>query len=163
MLQTPGPDRIRYTDNLIFPYQGIALSVYTDRHSIFRCPGRKDPGGGTEREGGGRTSQPEEIPKNGGIPCRVEIPVNLRIIGISTKTAREFAYFTNKGVCTIIVSAPLTYRIGSGIVEAGCRVFIGQRLKRSGMFWDLMITGFALGLTRALGRTFQDEGPIIYS
>ncbi len=27
--------------------------------------------------------------------------------------------------------------VGSGVVEAGCRVVIGQRLKRSGMFWSL--------------------------
>jgi hypothetical protein len=26
--------------------------------------------------------------------------------------------------------------IGSGVVEAGCRTVIGQRLKKSGMFWS---------------------------
>ena len=25
--------------------------------------------------------------------------------------------------------------VGSGVVETGCRVLIGQRLKHSGMFW----------------------------
>lgn len=25
--------------------------------------------------------------------------------------------------------------VGSGVVEAGCRTVIGQRLKQSGMFW----------------------------
>lgn len=29
------------------------------------------------------------------------------------------------------------YFIGSGVVEAGCRTVIGQRLKRSGMFWSV--------------------------
>jgi hypothetical protein len=27
--------------------------------------------------------------------------------------------------------------IGSGVVEAGCRTVVGQRLKQSGMFWGL--------------------------
>jgi hypothetical protein len=29
------------------------------------------------------------------------------------------------------------YFVGSGVVEAGCRTVIGQRLKHSGMFWSL--------------------------
>lgn len=29
------------------------------------------------------------------------------------------------------------YFVGSGVVEAGCRTVIGERLKRSGMFWSL--------------------------
>jgi hypothetical protein len=29
------------------------------------------------------------------------------------------------------------YFVGSGVVEAGCRTLIGERLKRSGMFWSL--------------------------
>ena len=28
--------------------------------------------------------------------------------------------------------------IGSGVVEAGCKRVIGQRLKQSGMFWSLL-------------------------
>ncbi len=27
--------------------------------------------------------------------------------------------------------------MGSGVVEAGCRVLIGQRLNQSGMFWTV--------------------------
>ena len=30
------------------------------------------------------------------------------------------------------------YFVGSGVVEAGCRTLIGERLKRSGMFWNLL-------------------------
>ena len=29
------------------------------------------------------------------------------------------------------------YFIGSGVVEAGCKVVVGQRLKQSGMLWSL--------------------------
>jgi hypothetical protein len=29
------------------------------------------------------------------------------------------------------------YFVGSGVIEAGCRTVIGERLKRSGMFWSL--------------------------
>jgi hypothetical protein len=36
----------------------------------------------------------------------------------------DYAYFRSVGLC-----------VGSGVVEAGCRVVIAQRLKRSGMFW----------------------------
>ncbi len=28
------------------------------------------------------------------------------------------------------------YFIGSGVVEAGCKVVVGQRLKQSGMLWS---------------------------
>ena len=31
----------------------------------------------------------------------------------------------------------LGYFVGSGVIEAGCRTVIGERLKRSGMFWSL--------------------------
>ena len=38
----------------------------------------------------------------------------------------RYAYFKSLGLC-----------VGSGVVEAGCKHVIGQRLKRSGMFWSL--------------------------
>jgi hypothetical protein len=38
----------------------------------------------------------------------------------------KYDYFRSLGLC-----------VGSGVVEAGCRVLIGQRLKQSGMFWGL--------------------------
>jgi len=38
----------------------------------------------------------------------------------------RYDYFRSLGLC-----------VGSGVVEAACRVVIGQRLKRSGMFWSL--------------------------
>jgi len=27
--------------------------------------------------------------------------------------------------------------VGSGVIEAGCRTLVGQRLKHSGMFWSI--------------------------
>ena len=27
--------------------------------------------------------------------------------------------------------------VGSGVIEAGCKTLIGQRLKQSGMFWSI--------------------------
>lgn len=38
----------------------------------------------------------------------------------------KYDYFRSLGLC-----------VGSGVVEAGCGVVIGQRLKRSGMFWSI--------------------------
>ncbi len=38
----------------------------------------------------------------------------------------NYAHFRSVGLC-----------VGSGVVEAGCRVVIAQRLKRSGMFWGI--------------------------
>jgi len=38
----------------------------------------------------------------------------------------QYGYFRSLGLC-----------VGSGVVEAGCKVVIGQRLKRSGMFWSV--------------------------
>ena len=38
----------------------------------------------------------------------------------------KYDYFRSLGLC-----------VGSGVVEASCRVVIGQRLKQSGMFWSL--------------------------
>ena len=38
----------------------------------------------------------------------------------------KYEYFRSLGLC-----------VGSGVVEAGCRSVIGQRLKRSGMFWSV--------------------------
>ena len=42
------------------------------------------------------------------------------------------------------------YFIGSGVVEAGCRIVVGQRLKQSGMFWSSSGAQNVLSLRSAL-------------
>ena len=37
----------------------------------------------------------------------------------------RYGYFREQG-----------YFIGSGVIEAGCKTVIGQRMKQSGMFWS---------------------------
>ena len=57
---------------------------------------------------------------------------------IGEKAAKEFDYFTtNRRRMRYDYFRSLGLCVGSGVVEAGCRVVIGQRLKRSGMFWSL--------------------------
>lgn len=46
---------------------------------------------------------------------------------------------------------------GSGVVEAGCRAVIGQRLKQSGMFWSQSGAESILGLRCALMSNRWDE------
>jgi hypothetical protein len=40
--------------------------------------------------------------------------------------------------------------IGSGVVEAGCKTVVGQRLKQSGMHWGLKGAGHMLTVRAAL-------------
>ena len=42
------------------------------------------------------------------------------------------------------------YFIGSGVVEAGCKTLVGQRLKQSGMLWGLKGAGHMLTVRAAL-------------
>jgi hypothetical protein len=50
---------------------------------------------------------------------------------------KELAYFRkNESRMRYAEFARRGFFIGSGVVEAGCRTVIGQRLKRSGMFWS---------------------------
>jgi hypothetical protein len=58
--------------------------------------------------------------------------------------------------------------VGSGVVEAGCKSIIGQRLKPSGMHWntadaDAVITlpsgQQTVGKPSATGRTLRRESP----
>jgi hypothetical protein len=54
------------------------------------------------------------------------------------KAAKEFDYFTNnRRRMQYDYFRSLDLCVGSGVVEAGCRVVIAQRLKRSGMFWSV--------------------------
>ena len=47
--------------------------------------------------------------------------------------------------------------IGSGVVEAGCKTVVGQRLKRSGMFWTIRGANAILALRYTyLNRRFED-------
>lgn len=46
--------------------------------------------------------------------------------------------------------------IGSGVIEAGCRTVIGQRLKRSGMFWSVAGANAIIALRCSImSRTFE--------
>ena len=50
---------------------------------------------------------------------------------------REIAYFTTRAERTRYgYFREQGYFIGSGVIEAGCKSVIGQRLKQSGMFWS---------------------------
>jgi hypothetical protein len=50
------------------------------------------------------------------------------------------------------------YFIGSGVVEAGCRTVVGQRLKNSGMFWSTAGAQNVLTLrTALLGNHFDAD------
>lgn len=49
------------------------------------------------------------------------------------------------------------YFIGSGVVEAGCKVVVGQRLKQSGMLWSRKGAELLLAVRCALlSGWFQD-------
>ena len=52
----------------------------------------------------------------------------------------------------------LGYFIGSGVVEAGCRTVVGQRVKNSGMFWSVAGAQNVLTLrTALLGHHFDAD------
>jgi len=70
---------------------------------------------------------------------------------IGEKAAREFDYFTNnRHRMRYDYFRSLGLCVGSGVVEAGCRVVIGQRLKRSGMFWSLNGANATIALRSSL-------------
>jgi len=57
---------------------------------------------------------------------------------VGKRAIREFGYFdTNRHRMKYEYFRLLGLCVGSGVVEAGCRSVIGQRLKRSGMFWSV--------------------------
>jgi len=57
---------------------------------------------------------------------------------VGEKASKEFDYFTNnRHRMKYDYFRSLGLCVGSGVVEAGCKVVIGQRLKRSGMFWSV--------------------------
>lgn len=60
---------------------------------------------------------------------------------------REFNYFdTNAERTRYRQLRSQGYFIGSGVVEAGCKHVIGQRMKQSGMFWGEKGAETLLGL-----------------
>ncbi len=75
------------------------------------------------------------------------------------EAAKEIAYF-EKNTARMAYGSFRTqgYFIGSGVVEAGCRTVVGQRLKHSGMFWS---TGGAQNVltlrTALLGNHFDTD------
>ena len=47
--------------------------------------------------------------------------------------------------------------VGSGVIEAGCKAVVGQRLKRSGMFWSVRGANDIIALRRCrLNGRFED-------
>lgn len=77
---------------------------------------------------------------------------------IGQKAAAEFDYFyTNRKRMRYDYFRSIGLCVGSGVVEAGCRVVIGQRLKRSGMFWSLSGANAIIALRCCLlSRRFDD-------
>jgi hypothetical protein len=58
---------------------------------------------------------------------------------VGEKATREFEYFNgNRNRMKYDYFRSLGLCVGSGVVEAACKVVIAQRLKRSGMFWSLI-------------------------
>lgn len=52
--------------------------------------------------------------------------------------AKELAYFENNASCMRYADyRQKDFFVGSGVVEAGCRTVIGERLKQSGMRWSV--------------------------
>ncbi len=74
------------------------------------------------------------------------------------RAATEYGYFhTNRERMDYARFRALGLSVGSGVVEAGCRVLVGQRLKRSGMFWSEPGANAILALRSALlSRRFDD-------
>ncbi len=74
------------------------------------------------------------------------------------KAAKEFDYFTtNRHRMQYDCFRSLGLCVGSGVVEAGCRVVIGQRLKRSGMFWSINGSNAIIALRCSLFSGRFDE------
>jgi len=70
---------------------------------------------------------------------------------IGGKAAKESDYFTNnRHRMRYDYFRSLGLCVGSGVVEAGCRVVIGQRLKRSGMFWSVKGANAIIALRSSL-------------
>jgi hypothetical protein len=84
-----------------------------------------------------------------------------------TTIEREITYFTTNAARTEYGAFRAAgYFIGSGVVEAGCKTVVGQRLKQSGMFWsheggDDLLSLRCLLLGPAFNQTWQARLPIL--
>ena len=81
---------------------------------------------------------------------------------IGNKATTEFEYFyNNQQRMRYDYFRSLDLCVGSGVVEAGCRVVVGQRLKRSGMFWSIpganAILALRCGLLSHRFRSFWER------
>jgi hypothetical protein len=64
---------------------------------------------------------------------------------------KEIGYFKrNRARMQYATFREAGYFIGSGVVEAGCKTVVGQRLKQSGMLWSLKGAGHLLTVRCAL-------------
>lgn len=71
---------------------------------------------------------------------------------------REIAYFDrNRHRMRYATFRKSGFFIGSGVVEAGCKTVVGQRLKQSGMFWSLSGAQNVLSLRCALASNRFDQ------
>ena len=61
-----------------------------------------------------------------------------KVIGQSEQAEREISYLKrNQEKMRYDRFRSQGFFVGSGVIEAGCRALIGQRLKQSGMHWSL--------------------------
>jgi len=77
---------------------------------------------------------------------------------LGEKAAKEFDYFANnRHRMQYDYFRSLGLCVGSGVLEAGCKVVIGQRLKRSGMFWSTGGANAIISLRSSLLSNRFDE------
>jgi len=92
------------------------------------------------------------------INCHLSRPGEL-----GEKAAKELDYFTNnRHRMQYDYFRSLGLCVGSGVLEAGCKVVIGQRLKRSGMFWSINGANAIIALRSSLLSGRFDEFWIRY-
>ena len=72
-------------------------------------------------------------------------------VGESKETLKEIGYFENNQSRMLYGTFRANgYFIGSGVIEAGCKTVIGQRVKQSGILWSLSGADHVLAVRCAL-------------
>ena len=72
--------------------------------------------------------------------------------------SKQIAYFQrNRARMQYQTFRQAGYFVGSGVVEAGCKVVVGQRLKQSGMLWSLKGAAHVLTIRCALLSGWFDD------